>query len=95
MSDDARRDASQETNGGNGEIKPDKGRDPRTGRFVKGCKPGPGNPGIRNLSRTRAGIIQAVTMDDFDRVVQALFRAAERGEPWAIKEVLNRLCGKL
>lgn len=83
------------TNGGNGAVAPSTGRNPVTGRFVKGCKPGPGNPGIRNLSRTRAGFLQAVTMEDFRRIVEALFEAAERGEPWAIKEVLNRTCGKL
>lgn len=92
---DGTQNAVPGTNGGNGEIAPGMDRNPATGRFVKGCKPGPGNPAIRNLSRTRAGILQAVTMEDFERIVEALLEAAERGEPWAIKEVLNRTCGKL
>ena len=94
MNDNANGDAHQTTNGGNGEIEPAKDRDPCTGRFVKGCKPGPGNPNVRNLASTRSRLILAVSDDDFDRVVKALFDAAERGERWAVKELLDRLLGK-
>ncbi len=94
MSDEAEGDAQQETNGGNGEIEPAKDRDPHTGRFVKGCKPGPGNPNVRSVASTRSRLILAVSEEDFDRVVRALVEAAERGEPWAVKELLNRLIGK-
>ena len=83
------------TNGGNGGIAPYKGRDPTTGRFVKGCKPGPGNPHIRNLTRSRMQFIETVSEEDFDRVARAWFDAAVRGERWAIKEVRDRLRGKL
>lgn len=93
--DHTTQDSCAMTNGGNGEFTAGNGRDPTTGRFVKGCRPGPGNPHVRSLSRTRAGFVQAVTMADFRRVVESLFDAAERGEAWAIKEVLNRTCGKV
>lgn len=94
MSDDVVGEARLGTNGGNGEIEPPKNRDSRTGRFVKGCKPGPGNPNVRYVASTRARLILAVTEDEFERVVRALFDAAERGERWAVKEVLDRLIGK-
>jgi len=43
------------TNGGNGSppTAPGDGRDPRTGRFLKGWKGGPGNPHLKKLARIR------------------------------------------
>lgn len=92
--EDPQNPTSHVTNGGNGQIEAGCGRDQRTGRFVKGCKPGPGNPNVRNLASTRARLILAVSDEDFDRIAKALIDAAERGEPWAVKELLDRLIGK-
>ena len=75
------------TNGTNG------GRD-TGGRFVKGCAPGPGNPFARRVAQLRARIVASVTDSDLDSVIATLVQAAKDGEPWAIRELLDRVIGR-
>lgn len=74
-------------NGANG------GRD-AAGRFTKGNAGGPGNPNARNVNRWRAALIGSVTEEDVEAVVEILVAKAKAGEPWAIKEFLDRTLGK-
>ena len=71
----------------------DNGRD-GGGRFVKGNAGGPGNPHAASVARLRARIVEAVTDGDLADVVRALVQAAKAGEPWAVRELLDRLIGK-
>ena len=36
---------------------------------------------------------RAITADDVREVAAVLVKAAKAGEPWAVKELLNRCCG--
>jgi len=68
------------------------GRDGR-GRFVRGNAGGPGNPEARRTADFRRLVLDAAT-DRFPAVVSKLFDLAESGEPWAVREVLDRVLGK-
>ena len=77
-------------------MKPDpsaNGRD-GAGRFVKGNPGGPGNPLASNAQAFRKAIYEAVTLDEMKDVVRVLFRCARTGQPWAVKELLDRTAGK-
>lgn len=69
------------------------GRD-RAGRFAKGNVGGPGNPHGRAVARLRQAVIDTVTDDDFAAIIRTLVDAAKAGEPWAVKELLDRTIGK-
>jgi hypothetical protein len=77
-------------NGTNGD-----GRDHKTGRFLKGCKGGPGNPDAKRAAARRRELFRAVTPADVRAVVQTLVRLAKAGEPWAIHELFERAFGKI
>jgi hypothetical protein len=68
------------------------GRDER-GRFQKGCKPGPGNPHLRQVSQLRTALMRAVTPSDIEEVVAKLLAAAKTGDTVAAREILNRVLG--
>lgn len=70
------------------------GRD-EAGRFVKGCPPGPGNPGAKAVARFRAAMLEAVTEDDVRAVVRALVEQARGGNVPAIREFLERVVGRV
>ena len=76
------------TNGDNGH-----GRD-RRGRFVCGNPGGPGNPRIRSVSAWRAALAEVVRPGDIEAVTRTLVEHAKAGEPWAIRELLNRCLGR-
>ena len=76
-----------DSNGGNG------GRDGR-GRFRKGNRGGPGNPNVTRLSQWRGALESAIDPERLRRVVVKLVEAAERGEQWAVKELLDRTLGR-
>ena len=76
------------TNGDNGD-----GRDAR-GRFTPGNPGGPGNPYVRVVASWRNAFVSEVSPDDVGAVIRALVAAAKRGEPWAVREVLDRCLGK-
>ena len=69
------------------------GRD-RGGHFLPGNPGGPGNPHTRRSAEVRRMLADAVTEDDVLAVVAALVKAARMGEPWAVKELLDRTMGK-
>ena len=69
------------------------GRD-ENGRFVRGCKPGPGNPHAASVAAWRNALADTVTLADFEEVVRKLVERAKAGEPWAVKELLNRCLGR-
>ncbi len=78
------------TNGDNGLAE---ARDSK-GRFLPGNPGGPGNPQARNVATWRKALAEAVSADDVTQVAQRLVEAAKAGEPWAVRELLDRLLGK-
>ncbi len=64
------------------------------GRFATGNAGGPGNPHARQTADIRRLIREAVTDDDLRAVVRCVVKKAKSGEPWAVKELLDRLAGK-
>ena len=77
--------ASPSTNGPN--------RDSR-GQFVRGCRPGPGNPHVARVAQWRSVLSECVSREDIEVVINALVQAAKVGERWAICELLDRCLGK-
>ncbi len=63
------------------------------GRFAPGNKGGPGNPHAKSVGRLRSAMLESVSETDVRAVMGKLTEAAKRGEPWAVKELLNRLFG--
>ena len=78
------------TNGDNGLVAT---RDSK-GRFLPGNPGGPGNPQAGSVGRWRQALAEAVSADDLARVAQKLVAAAKAGEPWAVRELLDRCLGK-
>ena len=69
------------------------GRD-AAGRFAPGNPGGPGNPEARRVARFRRAFLKTVTPADVEAVIQVLIDHAKKGEPWAVREVLDRAIGK-
>ena len=69
------------------------GKDER-GRFVRGNTFSIGNPQGAAFARFRAALPNCVSEDDFTAVIKELVKRAKKGEPWAVKEFLNRILGK-
>ena len=63
------------------------------GRFEKGHSLSQGKRNTRR-SEFNARLRDAVTDEDFEAIVGKLIEEAKQGEPWAVKEALDRLCGK-
>ena len=68
------------------------GRDPATGRFVKGNACGRGHG--RSPNRYRAAVVEAVTEADLRAVVRSMVKAARGGDVAAAKLVLSYTVGK-
>ena len=66
-----------------------------TGRFAKGNPGGPGNPHGRRVADLRAALLDAVTEADIRAVARSLVARAKAGEVPAIRELLDRLMGKV
>ena len=64
------------------------------GRFLPGNPGGPGNPQARNVATWRKALADTVSAGDVAQVAQKLVDAAKAGEPWAVRELLDRLLGK-
>lgn len=64
------------------------------GRFLKGCKAGPGNPYNKQMQEFRSVLMGAVTHADMLEVMAALLKHAKAGRPWAVKEFFDRVVGK-
>jgi hypothetical protein len=66
----------------------------RGGKFAPGNKGGPGNPFAARVNAWRTQLAEALSDQEFAGVIQALIQAATAGEPWAVREVLDRSLGK-
>lgn len=64
------------------------------GKFAKGNQSGSGNPVTKQIHDYRAALMAVVSFDRLKRIVEALAKKAEKGEPWAVKEILDRTMGK-
>ena len=64
------------------------------GRFIDGNTASSGNPYVRQLHDWRKAFYGAVTPADMKALAKVLLKQAKAGEPWAIKEVLDRMLGK-
>ena len=69
------------------------GRTP-AGTFSKGNKLGRGNPHHVQAAKLRSTPLLAVSPDDLLAVVTAMVARAKAGEPWAIRELLDRCLGR-
>jgi len=69
------------------------GRD-RKGRFAAGNQAAKGNPHQKATQRFRATLMETVKPADFRAVVRKLVAKAKAGEPWAVKELLDRTVGR-
>jgi len=78
------------TNGDNGTGK---GRD-RAGRFAVGNPGGTGNPFAKQVQALRSALLGAVTEADIRAAVRQLIKKARRGDVLAIRELLDRTCGR-
>lgn len=75
------------------------GRDQR-GRFVKGCRPGPGNPYAAEVGRRRARLMKSLTDDDVDAAVLViryimLLGAKDSDRLTAARLLLDRALGPI
>ena len=64
------------------------------GRFGQGNPGGPGSPQAEKVSQWRAALAGAVTPQDITAVMHVLVEKAKAGESWAVRELLDRTCGK-
>ena len=70
------------------------GRDPKTGRFEKGWKGGPGNPHGGRSARFRSMLLSKVTDQHLEEALEALMEQVRQGNISAIRELLDRVIGK-
>lgn len=82
-------EATRLLNGG----KPASGDRAPNGRFLPGCKPGPGNPLARKANQLRAALSKAVTVADVRAIAKKLIELAKAGDTTAAKLVYDRALG--
>lgn len=71
------------------------GKDPKTGKFLPGNKLGTGgDPYAARKTQFRTVLMEAFTPAEMLKVANALLKAARKGEPWAVRELLDRMLGK-
>lgn len=63
-------------------------------RFQPGGKPGPGNPWAAHVEKFRSALFRCLKPSDFKAIARKLIESAKAGEPWAIREVLDRAIGR-
>jgi len=66
------------------------------GRFAPGNRAavGRGNPHADRVAEWRAALADSVSGGDLAEVLGVLVAQAKAGEPWAVKELLNRCFGR-
>ncbi len=64
-----------------------------SGRFLPGCPGGPGHPG-KHANAWRVALAEVATPERIKEVIKVLFREADKGRSWAIKELLDRGIGR-
>ena len=69
------------------------GRD-NTGRFGPGNNFGQGNPHAKRVAQLRTALLNAVSPEDLEAIIQALVQKARQGDVYAAREVLDRTLGK-
>ncbi len=69
------------------------GRD-AAGRFVKGCKGGPGNPYVRQIAKLRSALVGAVTEDDVRAITRRLVDNAKNGDLKATRLLFSWVLGQ-
>jgi len=72
---------------GNGGRGPD-------GKFLPGNRLATGNPRNAKAQRLRGVLIERLTVAGMRKVADALIREAQGGDIQAIRELLNRVCGR-
>ena len=77
-----------------GESAQSKGRTAK-GRFAPGNSGGPGNPHGKRTAWMREALLNAVTENDIRAVALTLVARAKDGEMAAIRELLDRVIGKV
>ena len=64
------------------------------GRYLPGTCGGPGNPHAGAVAAWRKALVLAVSPADLEAVIRVLLERAKAGEPWAVKELLDRCLGR-
>lgn len=66
------------------------------GRFLPGNRAavGRGNPHAAQVNAWRRALAETVSDDDLHAVIVKLVECAQDGQPWAVKELLDRCLGK-
>src|SRR5262245_21549925 len=64
------------------------------GKFLPGNPGGPGNPINAKMSFFRAVLMEKTTRADIEAITEKLIECARGGEPWAIREFLDRTMGR-
>ena len=72
----------------------DKGERGEDGRFLPGNAGGPGNPYARKVAALRGSIINAVTHEDIEAIINSQVEMAKQGDTVAAKFILERVLGR-
>ena len=72
----------------------DDNRDPHSGRFLRGCAGGPGNPFAKRVAALREALLAEVSPEDLRAIVRVLVDQAKAGDVAATREVLLRTLGR-
>ena len=67
----------------------------KDGRFAPGNKAAKGNPHFKRMAELRGILLNAVTDSDLEEVAQTLIGQAKAGDIDSIKELFNRVLGKV
>lgn len=70
------------------------GRDPKTGRFLKGNRGGPGNPDVRIIAEHRKALREAISREDLIDVLHKLRDLAKDGDVAAARVLFERCYGR-
>ncbi len=65
----------------------------KNGQFLPGNNGG-GYPFQQHVKDFRQQLYDCVTEEDYQEICRSLIRKARAGEPWAVRELLDRLLGK-
>src|SRR5262245_19849798 len=72
---------------------PTEGRD-NHGRFAKGNRGGPGNPHARQVAALRRRLLERLTTEELDAIIDALLRLSRAGDVAASKLLFQYGLGK-
>lgn len=72
-------------------MMPENAQRDRSGRFLPGCRPGPGNPESARSQRRMAVFRGAISDEDIEALARALLEKALAGDIRATEALLSRL----